>query len=102
MVILRMPYVYGEYNSQILGTLLCVARVYAYLGENMRFLFTKEQRTHSLHVTDAARAMWTAAEWYTHGKNNWNSSWGKTPIFNVVDESDMCKLSPCVLVVKPY
>ncbi|RPA90547.1 NAD(P)-binding protein [Choiromyces venosus 120613-1] len=72
LVIVRLANVYGEYCSKVIATILCMARVYAYLKEEMKWLWTKDLRTHTVHVTD----------------NNWDESMGSTPIFNVVDHGD--------------
>lgn len=87
---MRLANVYGEYCSKIIATMLCMARVYAYLKDEMKWLWTKDLRSHTLHVNDAVRALWHAADWYTHGKKNWDESWGSVPIFNIVDHGDTC------------
>jgi len=92
LVIVRLANVYGEYCSKVIATILCMARVYAYLKEEMKWLWTKDLRTHTVHVTDVARALWHAADWYTSGKQNWDESMGSTPIFNVVDHGDTCTI----------
>lgn len=95
LVIVRLANVYGEYCSKVVATILCMARVYAYLKEEMKWLWTKDLRTHTVHVTDVARALWHAADWYTHGKKGWDdSTMGSTPLFNIVDHGDTCDLSP--------
>lgn len=92
---MRLANVYGEYCSKVVATILCMARVYAYLKEEMKWLWTKDLRTHTVHVTDVARALWHAADWYTHGKKGWDDSTiGSTPLFNIVDHGDTCDLSP--------
>lgn len=92
LVVMRLANVYGEYGSKVIATMLCMARVYAYLKDEMKWLWTKDLRSHTVHVTDAARALWHAADWYTHGKKNWDESWGSVPIFNIVDHGDTCSL----------
>lgn len=92
LVIVRLANVYGEYCSKVIATILCMARVYAYLKEEMKWLWTKDLRTHTVHVTDVARALWHAADWYTSGKQNWDESVGSTPIFNIVDHGDTCTI----------
>ncbi|PUU77764.1 hypothetical protein B9Z19DRAFT_1049757 [Tuber borchii] len=72
LVIVRLANVYGEYCSKVIATILCMARVYAYLKEEMKWLWTKDLRTHTVHVTD----------------QNWDESVGSTPIFNIVDHGD--------------
>ncbi|PWW73276.1 NAD(P)-binding protein [Tuber magnatum] len=88
LVIVRLANVYGEYCSKVIATILCMARVYAYQKEEMKWLWTKDLRTHTVHVTDVARALWHAADWHTSGKKNWDESMGSTPIFNIVDHGD--------------
>jgi len=39
--------------------------VYESEGKEMRWLWDKELRTNTVHVEDAARGVWHAAEWYT-------------------------------------
>lgn len=71
-----------------------MARVYAYLGEEMKWLWTKDLRTHTVHVEDVARGLWHSAEWYAGGKKNWTDALGKTPVFNLVDHGDTSTLPP--------
>lgn len=86
MVILRLAHVYGPYASQWVATGLCMARVYKYLGSEMKWLWTKDLRTNTVHIDDLTRAMWDVAAWYDAGKANWDSAtMGPVPIFNVVD-----------------
>lgn len=53
----------------------------------MKWLWTKDLRTNTVHVTDAVRAIWDVADWYAVKKlANWDEkTMGKVPIFNVVD-----------------
>ena len=85
---------YGPYCTKVIGTMLCMARVYAYLDEEMKWLWTKDLRTHTVHARDVARALWFSADWYAHGKKNWKEEYGKTPIFNIVDQADTSKPVP--------
>ena len=95
LVILRLANVYGPYCSKVIGTMLCMARVYAYLGDEMKWLWTKDLRTHTVHVLDVARAVWHAADWYAGGKPGWDEpAMGRTPIFNVVDHGDTSSFPP--------
>lgn len=88
-MIIRMANVYGEYCSKLVGTMLCMARVYKQLDREMKWLWTKDLKTNTVHVTDVARGLWHAAKWYTDGKANWDeNSMGKVPIFNFVDHGD--------------
>lgn len=89
LAIVRMANVYGEYCSKVVGTMLCMARVYQELDREMKWLWTKDLKTNTVHVTDVSRALWHLAKWYIDGKKNWDeSTTGAVPIFNVVDEGD--------------
>lgn len=84
-----MANVYGEYCSKLVGTMLCMARVYKELDREMKWLWTKDLKSNTVHVKDVARALWHASQWYVNGKTNWDeSSMGETPLFNIVDEGD--------------
>ncbi|KAI0116943.1 hypothetical protein F4814DRAFT_439493 [Daldinia grandis] len=87
LVIVRLPHVYGPYASQWVATALCMARVYQAMGEDMKFLWTKDLYTNTAHIDDVTRALWSVAAWYNAGKANWDEkSMGPTPTFNVVDK----------------
>jgi nucleoside-diphosphate-sugar epimerase len=89
LIIMRLAHVYGEYDSKYVGTLLALARVYQSLEDEMKWLWTKDLRVHTVHVTDVTRALWDVAEWYAHGKKDWvPKDHGATPIFNIVDKGD--------------
>jgi nucleoside-diphosphate-sugar epimerase len=87
LVIVRLAHVYGPYANQWVATALCMARVYQYLEEEMKWLWTKDLRQNTVHIHDAVRALWSVANWYSAGKANWDSkTMGKVPIFNIVDK----------------
>ncbi|GAB0135956.1 hypothetical protein EsDP_00004276 [Epichloe bromicola] len=89
LIVVRLPHVYGPYASQWVATALCMARVYQHLGGEMKWLWTKDLRTNTVHIHDAARALWDIAAWYDAGKANWDSSeMGQVPTFNVVDKGE--------------
>lgn len=53
----------------------------------MKWLWTRDLRTNTVHIRDASRALWEVAEWHARGKAGWDSgSMGNVPIFNVVDK----------------
>jgi hypothetical protein len=63
-----------------------MARVYQHLDEELKWLYTEKLQTHTVHIHDTVRAIWSAAEWYVHGKKNWDEkAYGAIPIFNIVD-----------------
>lgn len=70
-----------------------MARVYQYLEEEMKWLWTKDLRVNTVHITDVVRALFDIADWYAaKGKANWDEkTMGKTPIFNVVDHGKTCQ-----------
>lgn len=85
LCILRLANVYGPYTSKFLATALCLARVYQSEEREMKWLWDEDLRTNTVHVEDAARALWTAAGWY-----------GKVarlppPVFNIVDHGNTCE-----------
>jgi nucleoside-diphosphate-sugar epimerase len=87
LIIVRLAHVYGDYASQFVATALTVARVYQHLEEEMKWLWTKDLRVNTVHVTDVTRALWAIADWYAVKKQaSWDTkSMGKVPTFNVVD-----------------
>ncbi|KAK9439362.1 NAD dependent epimerase/dehydratase family protein [Metarhizium brunneum] len=88
LVIVRLPHVYGPYASQWVATALCMARVYQHLEGEMKWLWTKDLRTNTVHIDDASRALWEVAAWYAAGKARWTTEMGKVPTFNVVDKGE--------------
>lgn len=87
LVVVRLAHVYGPYASQWVATALCLARVYKALGSEMKWLWTKDLRTNTVHINDVTRALWEIAGWYAGGKPKWDeNAMGKVPTFNVVDK----------------
>lgn len=101
LVVLRFANVYGSYTTGFLSTALCMARVYQELGKEMKWLWDAGLMVNTVHVEDASRSLWHAAEWYTkgggsssvgHKRVGSSSSAGKSKkgepepaIFNIVD-----------------
>ncbi|EME43983.1 hypothetical protein DOTSEDRAFT_71700 [Dothistroma septosporum NZE10] len=89
LIILRFPNVYGPYAGRgWLGTQLALARVYQSREpkETMKWLWSGELRTNTLHIEDAARACWEAASWRAQNDRAPNSKDDTNKIvFNVVD-----------------
>lgn len=89
LVILRLAHVYGNYDSKFVATALCLARVYQHLNQELKWLWTKDLHTNTVHVEDVARALWAVAEWQNTGRKGWDvKAYGATPIFNVVDNGN--------------
>lgn len=86
LCILRFARLYGDYESCFLTTPICLSRVYKDLERPFPFLFPKDQPMNTLHVKDAARALWHAAGW-----RKANTSPTTTPIFNIVDHNNSTK-----------
>ncbi|KAL5594478.1 hypothetical protein BROUX41_001410 [Berkeleyomyces rouxiae] len=87
LIIVRLANVYGPYASQWVATALCMARVYQHLKTEMKWLWTKDLRTNTVHIDDVTRALWTVAQWYEQGRRNWDAAkMGNVPIFNIVDK----------------
>lgn len=87
LVIVRLAHVYGPYASQWVATALCIARVYKALDEEMKWLWTKDLRTNTVHIHDVTRALWAVANWFDAGRSGWDAgSMGAVPTFNIVDK----------------
>jgi len=87
LVIVRLAHVYGDYASQFVATALSMARVYQHLEEEMKWLWTKDLRVNTVHITDVTRALFNIADWYAGDKTNWDvKAMGNVPVFNVVDK----------------
>ncbi|KAA6415961.1 MAG: hypothetical protein FRX48_00680 [Lasallia pustulata] len=54
-VVLRLAHVYGEYDVGFLARGLCLARVYESQGREMKWLWGKELRVHTVHVEDVSQ-----------------------------------------------
>ena len=61
--VLRLGHVYGRYDVGFLARGLCLAKVYEKKHENMKWLWTKDLRTHTVNVEDVCTAAWLAAKW---------------------------------------
>ena len=94
---LRLPHVYGAYNSGYFAMIMCVARVNVEMQQDLELLYNKDVKVNTLHVKDAAAALWKAAEWRANvGKLDSDSpnipsifkDPSKVVAFNVVDHND--------------
>lgn len=86
---MRLAHVYGNYDSKYIATLLTVARVYQSLNHPLKWLWTKDLRVNTVHISDTCRALWLSAIWLAAGKVKYNTAtMGSTPIFNIVDKGD--------------
>jgi hypothetical protein len=65
-----------------------MARVYQHLHEEMKWLWTKDLRVNTVHITDVTRGLWAIADWYAVQKQpGWDvKALGKVPTFNMVDK----------------
>lgn len=63
LVILRLAHVYGDYDGGYIARTLCMARVYQEQQRELNWLWTKDLRVNSVHVSDCVRAFWEAAQW---------------------------------------
>ncbi|OJD16626.1 hypothetical protein AJ78_03218 [Emergomyces pasteurianus Ep9510] len=88
LCILRFPHIYGEYDTGLLSTVICMGRAYMELNKPIPFLKTGSQPMNTVYVKDAARAMWRAAEWRA-SKGPLSS--GDPIVFNIVDHNKTTK-----------
>lgn len=80
---------YGKYDSKYIGKGQALSRVYQALGEELKWLWTKDLKINTVHVDDVVRAAWTAVEWQVSGKPGWDTkAMDVAPIFNIVDHTD--------------
>ncbi|CAK7563221.1 MAG: hypothetical protein SEPTF4163_001084 [Sporothrix epigloea] len=90
LIVVRLAHVYGPYASQWVATALCMARVYKELDEEMKWLWTKDLRTNTVHIDDVTRALWDITLWYDKrgGREKWDAEamGNPVPTFNVVDK----------------
>jgi len=63
-----------------------MARVYKALESEMKWLWTKDLRTNTVHIDDVTRALWAITGWYATGKPKWDDKMGNVPTFNIVDK----------------
>lgn len=89
LLIFRTAHVYGPYTSKWLATALCMARVYQFLGKELKWLWKDDLRTNTVHVEDLVRALWTGAEWYAKG----TPAVRPPPVFNIVDHGNTSKFA---------
>ncbi|KAL1970519.1 hypothetical protein VTN77DRAFT_4163 [Rasamsonia byssochlamydoides] len=88
LIILRFPHIYGDYCSGYFGTGICLGRVYKYLDKEFEMLYTKDLKLNTLHVNDAARALWIAAEWRASKGTVAPGDESVPIVFNVVDHNN--------------
>ncbi|KAG8623603.1 hypothetical protein KVT40_008579 [Elsinoe batatas] len=79
LVVLRLAHVYGPYTGKWLGTQLALARVYQDLEKELKYLWSSDLRTNTVHVSDVVRACWSAAQWRSLNPSSTSG------IFNIVD-----------------
>jgi nucleoside-diphosphate-sugar epimerase len=82
---MRLPHVYGAYDPGYFATGICLSAVHADLQQDLVLLHTKDLKVNTLHVKDAASALFEAAKW----RANAGALDPKEPVaFNVVDHND--------------
>ncbi|GAN06133.1 NAD-dependent epimerase/dehydratase [Mucor ambiguus] len=85
LIILRPAVVYGPGALLGLTPRLIIGRIYKYLDEEMKLLWSKDLKLNTVHVDDVSRACWYLAQWYT---DNSIGATGQVPVFNLVDKQD--------------
>ena len=119
LIILRFAHVYGPYDSGFYAKVLCLSRVYKYKEEELKWLWTEDLRTNTVHITDAVRALWTAAEWRakhssipegalspsrrsTLSSKGEDPPAGNVPIFNIVDHGQTSQGTAAEVISKVF
>lgn len=86
---LRLAHVYGPYDVGFLARGLCLARVYKSQGKEMKWLWSKDLRVNTVHVSDVCRAAWSAADWCAANPPTASSSTILSDrAFNIADSGD--------------
>lgn len=86
---LRLPHVYGPYDVGFVARGLCLARVYQSQEKEMKWLWGKDLRINTVHVTDVCLASWKAAEWTADPANApTKTTTAAERAFNIVDDGD--------------
>ncbi|KAI8992044.1 hypothetical protein BDF20DRAFT_813019 [Mycotypha africana] len=85
LIILRPAIVYGPGAINGLTQRLVIGRIYQYLGEELKLLWSKDLKLNTVHVKDVTRACWHIAEWYVH---NEIAQRNEVQIFNLADKQN--------------
>ena len=84
LVILRPAVVYGIGATMGLVPRIVCGRIYQHINEEMKFLWAKDLKINTVHVTDVVRAMWYIATWYEENEKS-----GKgVLIYNLADHGN--------------
>ena len=87
---LRLGHVYGPYDIGFLARGLCLARVYQSLGKEMKWLWGKDLRINTVHITDVCTSAWAAAAWASSPANSpTKTTTAADRAFNIVDDGDL-------------
>ena len=98
---IRLAHVYGEYDVGFLARGLCLARVYQGLNRELKWLWTKELRINTVHVSDVCTAAWKAAEWCAANPATAHSK-KEDRAFNLVDDGDTRQETLSTIVSKLF
>ena len=101
--ILRLAHVYGEYDIGFLARGLCLARVYQAQQEEMKWLYGKDLRINTVHITDTCRAAWAAAS-YIHRTPPTSPALSAPAgrIFNIADDGDTTQLTLSHIIARIF
>lgn len=83
---LRLPHVYGAYDPGYFATGICLSAVHVDLKQELQLLHTKDLKINTLHVKDAASALFEAAKW--RAAKGFVDPKDGVVTFNVVDHND--------------
>lgn len=84
---LRLAHVYGPYDVGFLARGLCLARVYESRGKELKWLWGKDLRVNTVHISDVCTAAWAAAAWCAqHAPSRTTTAADRA--FNIADAGD--------------
>jgi nucleoside-diphosphate-sugar epimerase len=87
LIICRPAICYGPADISGITPRLIIGAVYRQLKEEMKFLWTKDLRINTVHVSDVVRALWFVAA-KKEQKGGRTTDITKTEIYNLADKGD--------------
>ncbi|KAI8366114.1 uncharacterized protein BYT42DRAFT_505161 [Radiomyces spectabilis] len=87
LVVLRSAFVYGPGTYLGLTPRLIMGRIYKYLNEEMKLLWSGDLKMNTVHIDDVVKACWYTARWYIKNKK-YQVEPKEAITFNLVDKQD--------------
>ncbi|KAJ3130940.1 hypothetical protein HK100_007139 [Physocladia obscura] len=88
LVVFRVAALYGVGDVSNITPRIIMGAVYRQLKEEMKLLWTKDLKINTVHVTDVARALWSATVTEADGGLRKSPIAPKGEVYNLCDKSD--------------